>query len=276
MKKLEYKARGTSSKSKRNASNRKSNAKINVNKKRNNKSKKKIVIGIVIFVIVVVSITLLCTLPYFNISSIDIKGTNKYTKEEIIEKSGIKLNENIFICLVKGVSSRINDLPYIKSAHVKINLPSKLEINVTERESYFLAFDKDTNIFYKIDKLGYILEQGKIEEKTNQELLTYGFIFNDEVLGDNKLNNIDMSKIKVYENIKNEFEKSGINGSITKLNFENSLTTITLNDKLNVIFPNDTDIKYKMSFLKGIINNIGEDSVGEIDMTKEKPVFSRF
>ena len=72
------------------------------------------------------------------------------------------------------------------------------------------------------------------------------------------------------------FEKYQINGKITRLNFENSLTTITLNDKLNIVFLNDTDIDYKMSFLKSILEKIGEDSSGVINMTVSDPVYSSY
>ena len=54
------------------------------------------------------------------------------------------------------------------------------------------------------------------------------------------------------------------------------MTTITINDKLNIIFPNDTDLEYKMVFLKTILQSIAEDSVGVIDMTKTRPTYSSF
>ena len=73
-----------------------------------------------------------------------------------------------------------------------------------------------------------------------------------------------------------EFKKDEISGKITKVSFENSLTTITINDKLNIIFPNDTDLEYKMVFLKTILKSIAEDSVGVIDMTKTRPTYSSF
>ena len=73
-----------------------------------------------------------------------------------------------------------------------------------------------------------------------------------------------------------KFNENKINGNITKVSFENSLTTITINDKLNIIFPNDTDLEYKMVFLKTILQSIPEDSVGVIDMTKTRPTYSSF
>ena len=288
MKKLEYK--NSSASKKRSASskttNRKSetkttNEKKTVNKNSYYKSKKKtknvkLVIFIIIAVIIIAAIVLLFTLPVFKVESFTIEGTEKYTVDEIVEKSGLKVNENIFFQLLKGVSKNINELPYVDSASVKIIFPNKLDIKIKERTYYFFAFDKEKNKFYRIDKNGYIMDEANINDKQNDELLVYGFIFDNEVVFGTRLKDVDISKIVAYENIKNEFEKTNIEGSITKVNFENSLTTITLNDKLNVIFPNDDDVKYKMSFFKSILDKIGEDSVGVIDMTKDNPVFSSF
>lgn len=257
----------------KNKKNTKLKEKTNFNSK--SKRKTKVLITFLIIGFVGVSMYLLCTLPYFSVETININGTYKYTAEEIAEKGSLKKGRNIFVQMFKGISSSVTELPYVKSASVKINLPNKIEISVIERTPYFIAFDKDKNTFYKIDEEGYILEQVDINEKKD-ELLTYGFIFDDEVVFGRKLKEVDISKINIYANVKKEFENSNINGKITKVNFENSLTTITLNDKLNVIFPNDTDIKYKMSFFKSILEKIGEDSVGVIDMTKTDPVYSIF
>lgn len=244
-------------------------------KSKKTKKKNKVLLVILIFAFLCIGIYLLCTLPYFNINEIVIEGTSKYSVEEITEKGDLKKGRNIFIQLLKGVSKNVTELPYVKNAQVKIKLPDKIEISVKERTPYFIAFDKDTNKFFKIDEEGYILEKADITEKEN-ELLTYGFIFDEEVILGSRLKEVDISKIDIYMNIQEEFDNVNINGKITKVNFENSLTTITLNDKLNVIFPNDTDIKYKMSFFKSILEKIGEDSVGVIDMTKTDPVYSIF
>lgn len=250
----------------------------NVPKEKNYKKttkKNKVLIITLIIAFLGIGTYLLFTLPYFDITNIEIKGTSKYSTEEIAQKGNLSRGSNIFIQLLKGVSQNVTELPYVQSAKVKIKLPNKIEISIKERTSYFIAYDKDNNRFYKIDEEGYILEQTDITEKED-ELLAYGYIFDDEVVLGSRLKEVDISKIDIYMNIKKEFENSNINGKITKVNFENSLTTITLNDKLNVIFPNDTDIKYKMSFFKSILEKIGEDSVGVIDMTKTDPVYSIF
>ncbi len=248
----------------------------NSKKIKKNKKKNIILATFIIIAILILSCYLIFSLSAFDIKNIEVLGTSIYTNEEVIQKSNVKIGGNIFWQFLKGISKDINSMPYIKSAKIKIQLPDKVTIEVTQRTSKYFSFDKDKNKYYRIDDEGVILEEANIKDKIADEILVYGFIFDDEVTFATKLKDIDIDKIKVYENVDKEFKKSGINGSITKVNFENSLTTITINDKLNVVLPNDNDIKYNINFLKQIIAKIGEDSVGIIDMTKSNPTFSSF
>ena len=62
--------------------------------------------------------------------------------------------------------------------------------------------------------------------------------------------------------------------NITKVNFENSLTTLTLDGKLRVVFANNTDLDYKVTLLKEIIQKNGGITNGTINMSIDKPVYS--
>ena len=188
----------------------------------------------------------------------------------------ISLGKNIFIEFFSYNKENINKFPYLSDINLNIKLPNKIQLNVSERTSKYLAYDKEKNKFFKIDGEGYILEEGKIEEKTEDEMLVYGITFADEIIFGEKINEIDYSKILTYLNVKKEYDKSGIGMTITKVSFENSLTTLTLDDKLIVKFPNEIELEYKMNFLKGIIEKLPAESVGVIDMTKDKPIFSSF
>ena len=86
----------------------------------------------------------------------------------------------------------------------------------------------------------------------------------------------DNTLIEIYNNIKEMIQKYEIQGNITKVNFSTSLTTISLDDKLNITFSNDSNLEYKVSFLKGIINKNGNNLEGYIDMSIENPVYSKY
>ncbi len=248
------------------------------NKKKGKKKKFILIFTFLLIAFLICCIYLLFTLDIFNISKINVSGITKYTQDEIITSSKLNIGSNMFRQIFTSkFKENIKTLPFVDEVKFSITLPSIFNIEIKERTSKYFAFDKEHNTYYRIDKDGIILEKTSLENKTENELLVYGLAFDKDVKLGSKLNDIYMSKIQIYNNIYEEYEKSGLNGTITRVNFENSLTTITLNGKLNIIFPNDTDIKYKMSFLTSILKDkLGEDAEGMLDMTKTNPVYSNF
>ena len=235
------------------------------------------IITIFIFLLIIVAGSyLLLNLSTFNLMEVNLSETEKCTKEEVLEKTGIKIGKNIFTQYFTCNKTNASTLPYIESIKIKLVLPNKIDINVVERKGKYFVYNKDTNVFYSLSEDGYILEQVDINNKKKNEILVVGVTFDDEVNLGTKINDIDLSKIEVFKKVEKSFYNKKLKGTITKVSFEKSLTTITINDKLSVIFPNDMELDYKMSFLKGILAKIGEDSVGVIDMTKTNPTYSSF
>lgn len=252
---------------------------VKMNTLKRNKKRKRVIRIIVLFLILAIisaCIALLLTLSNFDIKEIVISGNEKYTSEEIIGASNVNYGSNVFLQLFKDNKNNIKQLPYIENVNVSIGFPNKIKISVTERTPKYFAFDKEKNKFYRLDLYGHILEESDINTKTKDEILTFGISFDEEVIVATSINEIDQGKLQSFEVIQEEYKKVGIVGNITKVNFENSLTTLTINDKLNVVFPNETNLKYNMIFLKEIMQNIAQDAVGIIDMTKSKPIFSNY
>lgn len=259
--------------------NTNTNVKSNQNElkaKKKKKSVSKVLVLVFLLGILISCIYLLLKHQTFNIIGFNLEGTEKYTAEEITEKLSIKLGENIFIQTFTCNKEKVAEFPYIETINFDLHLPNVLSIEIVERTPKYFAYDKEKNKFFKLDENGVILEESSVENKTESELLVYGITFDDEVVLGEKINEIDMSKILVFLEIKDEFERSNINRNVTKVNFENSLTTLTLNDKLNVIFPNNDDLTYKMALLSEILKSIGEDAVGSVDLTKTDPTYSSF
>lgn len=261
-----------------NSSSRTSNRKV-LKTPRETKRKKRIIKLVLFFLfisLIIAGIYLLLKHPTFNIRSFKLEGTEKYTIDDITNQLKLQTGKNIFTQTLKCDKKNISTLPYVERIKFKYNLPDELGIQIIERKSKYFAFDKEKNKYYKLDKDGYILEESTVDKKSEDELLLQGITFDNEVISGDKINDIDMSKILIFLEINNEFEKSKINRKITKVNFENSLTTLTLNDKLNVIFPNKDNLSYKMVMLGEILKSIGEDSGGVLDLTQTNPTYSSF
>jgi len=94
----------------------------------------------------VIVITLVFVAPRFSISEIDVGGYNFYTKNQIIEKSGLRVGQNGFAALrgrnvLKALSFRcdaaetavMSAYPYIKSVQITYIMPDKIRVDVEER-----------------------------------------------------------------------------------------------------------------------------------------------
>lgn len=281
MKKKEVKKKVKNSKTKKDNNNYKSKktksnnssekGKIVYKIKKRKKIKFLIVFLIISFVIIGISYLLFKT-PNFNIKNITIEGNDNISSEEILKNSQIKVGDNLFLSYFKIDKNKIKSYsPYIESVKTDLQLPDKFKIKIQKRISKYFAYDKEKNVYYKLDENGYIIELcDKVGMKTN-ELLVIGITFDNEVVLGEKINEIDYSKILMYNDIFKEYSKIFTN-KITKVSFENSLTTIYLEDRLQVILPNNTNLKYNLDMLKEIISAIG-DQKGVIDMTKNNPTF---
>ncbi|HHW21464.1 MAG TPA: FtsQ-type POTRA domain-containing protein [Clostridiaceae bacterium] len=105
--------------------------------------------------------------PIFNIREIEVYGSSKYPDDVIREASGIIIGENGFRQLSLKPESildlrlldseeRIKRLSYVKSCTVRLHLPDRVSIAITEREpaAYLVYFDN----YLVVDEQGYVLE----------------------------------------------------------------------------------------------------------------------
>ena len=222
--------------------------------------------------ILVVLVYLMFTLEMFNLKTIKIEGNEKYTDEEVLSKVNLNIGTNVFRQLFNTENI---DLPYISGRHYRYIFPNTIVIKVEERYPQYMAKDKNTQKYYKIDNEGYLLEECSLEDKKD-EILVEGFTFEENPDFGNLINEVYINKLDIYNQIKKQLENYEIAGEITKVNFSNSLTIIKLDDKLNIVFANDSNFGYKVSFLKGIIEQNGGIVEGTINMSVDNPVYSKY
>ena len=74
---------------------------------------------------------------FFKIETIEAEGLTHYTPEEVIQTTGIQLEDNLFRADDRKVSQALTDTyPYIESVQLASlrNLPSKLTLKITEAQ----------------------------------------------------------------------------------------------------------------------------------------------
>ena len=66
-------------------------------------------------------------------NNINIKGNNYISTDEIINVIDMDKIKSIFDCDISGIKNNIENMPFIKSAYIKIELPNQLHIQIIER-----------------------------------------------------------------------------------------------------------------------------------------------
>ena len=254
--------------------NNNSRKKKNSIKRVSKKKKLIVIISTTIIIVLITVISLLIYLPCFKLVNITVNGNNKVLIEQILQSSRLTLGKNIFISYFNIDKEIIKSIPYINNVNVKISNNDTINIEVTERESIYYAYDKEYNVYYKLDETGKVLEKFDTPEYRENELIVSGITFdNNHKIGTN-INNIDYNRLKTAKIIENEIINVIKDVKISKITLENELFKLKINDKLEVTFNSIDEIKYNVVFLNKMILEIGITD-GEVDFTKENPIFIR-
>lgn len=212
------------------------------------------------------------TEPKFNISKIKVKDNTRYTSEQIIESSQIKIGTNIFKVLNSRVIKNLDEYSYIYSVKLIKKFPSTLIIQTVERQITYLAYDKALDKYIRLDKEGVMLEiidKAIIEEG---QMLTFGILFPKEIKLKEKIPASEILKLKLYENVSEKYIKAEIDKNITSIKFEEKNIKIVLDYNLSVILE-EKDLEYDISNLQAILNEL-EGKSGVVDMTKPSPIYT--
>lgn len=209
----------------------------------------------------------------FDIKSIKIIGNTTYPQTEIDQKIVNIYNENIFCINKNKIKKSLNEYSYIYDVNLDRKLPNSLIINILERNKYYIAFNKETSEYIRLDKYGIILEKIDLNEKEDNEIVLFGINFEDEIVVSDSIKELELAKLKVYENISTKFIQKGITTKITSAEFTEDKVIITLGYNIRVIIKDDENLDYNTEFLISILKEV-ENKAGTIDMTKKNPTFS--
>lgn len=109
--------------------------------------------------VVAIVFIILANTVLFNCAEISVLGNDKYTEDEIIGRSGVKIGDNLLHINASDAQQNIIDsLAYIDDAKVKKSFPTKVSITVTEAEKQYCI--SDGGVTAVISRKGKIIEHG--------------------------------------------------------------------------------------------------------------------
>lgn len=217
-----------------------------------------------LFLFVLTSAVVLSLTVLFKISRVQVTGSSRYSAQQIIQASGIKTGDNLFLTKTGQASAKIKaQLPYLETAAVTRQLPSVISIRV-EEDSVYGAVEYGKK---------YIVagENGRALEITDK--LPAGCT----LLKGLPVRTAEAGKTIVYQNqnisgvfgpVMSALQKSGL-GKITSVDFSQSYRILVLYDnRVTIDLGMPSDLDYKLDFAKNILTNkIKNTEKGTLNMS---------
>lgn len=205
------------------------------NQRRKKNKRKKLIFRVSLCAIFLLAGIILALTMFFNISEITVTGDKVYSAEDITEKSGVNVGDNLIFISKKKINERVTtELPYVGAVKVKRRLPTKLELIITKTDAVYAVIE---NGYYTlIDETGKVLEKDLEYIGENIILLNMGEITSAE-LGTQICGESDIYLEKLVS-VRNAYKESGIDG----------ITAIDLSDIYDI----------KLTYQGRIILELGE------------------
>ncbi len=209
---------------------------------------------------------IICMALFLKIETIEVKGNERYTSEQIAEISGISVGQNLYAIDKKEARTLITtEYPYISEVVIRRTLPSTLVFKISEdKAEYYMEICGE--YFILSEKLR-VLEKTDIKPDTEENPLTF-------------IKLSDLKRVVVGEII--EFDKeiifdyvSGFIGILSANEISDHLTEIDISSKYNIYISyedrfeiylgDNSETDMKLTFARLMIENFEPDKKGEVD-----------
>ena len=139
---------------------------------RRKKANRRLIMLLALFFILIAGIIYFQS-PLSKVKEITVSGNHSYTSEQIVEKSGLSLEFNIWKVNRGEIEKKLEKIEEIENATVNVKLPNTVGIKVEEYDR--LAYISKGKSFYPVLENGHILWKKQIEEIPVNAPILIGF-----------------------------------------------------------------------------------------------------
>lgn len=223
------------------------------------------------FVLICTAIALALTL-FFRLRTMEVSGNQRYTREEILQASGLQEGDNLFLLNKYDAAARIRvALPYIESVQFRRKLPDGLSIAVTECTDpaavvqdgkAFLLCDNGTIV----DAVAVSGTEGRTEVK--------GLTLLDPTVGAAAQTAEEQSgTLASLLTLLTAMAQREMGGDVSLIDLSDpGQITLRYLERFDVCFPWDADYGYKLDYLAAVVERLEVNEVGTISMMQEGKV----
>lgn len=210
---------------------------------------------------------------FFRISDIEIKGAKKYSVQQIVASSGIKIGDNLVFVDKDAVARNISqNLPYLNDVIIEKVIPDKIIITVTESQP--IAAVRVNGEWWVIDQKAKVLEKTDDSDAVKKIEIS-GIAPTSMIIGQTmSVDPSEKTKLEYLINVLSAIQSTNISGHVSRLDVSNIANiNFRYSDRFNVIFGSGDNADYKVVLLTKIIDKLEPDDKGKINLSIDPPRF---
>ena len=239
-------------------------------KRRRRKGRYAFLLKIFSFAVGVIALIAALTM-FFKMEQIVITGNDRYSQEEVLLASGLKVGDNLYLMNKFAVKERIfSALPYVETVAIHRQLPDTLVIEL--KECHVAATLEGGDSLWL---LGLVDGKGKVLEEVGSPVQgcpsVMGLRLLEPSVGAAPRFREDMAeRAAALLSLLWEADQRHIIPEISYVDLtDETVLTFSYLDRFTVKLPWDADMNYKISSLIAVVQYLEENENGVIDLTAE-------
>lgn len=201
--------------------------------------------------------------PFFTITKININGNEDFPDEKVLSTIGLTENsKNIFAFNTLKAKKELLQSAYVKDVQFKRELPSTLNINITERSIKGYVPYMDSYLY--IDDEGRVLDCQKSFTKVLP--VVKGLDFSTFTLGE-KLATDNENAFEIVVELSRLMSSNDILDAVVRVDVSNTDEIHLYVRNVNVVFGTFDEAPWKISALNEILQKIDPSIPGTLDIS---------
>lgn len=220
------------------------------------------------FVVICAAIAVALTL-FFKVEDITVIGNERYSRQQIVDASGLQIEDNMFLMNKYRISDQITSaLPYIETVQIRRALPDGLVITVSECSA-------PAAVTYN-GKAWLLSTQCKVvDSKPSTAASQYAHVTGLTLTGAEIGMPITVAEESEYEaallqQLLPLLAKKEMLWQVQKIDLsDDALIQLRYLDRFDVTIRRDADLSYKLDYLLAVVERLEVNEKGRIDMTQD-------
>lgn len=239
---------------------------------------------------VLVALTMGATV-FFQVESVEVTGNSRYTRDEVVQATGIQVGDNLFHMNKYQIADRVlEELPYSKELSIRRRLPSTIVITMSEWEGVAVVQAPASGTVVEEEDAGgqtaplevagedwIISVNGKLLEPAGEDvrgILITGITPIMPRAGTKlALPQVEQPKLEGLLALMAELEKLEMMGQVSSIRLDSTQVVMRYMDRFNVEMPLNSDFNYKLRTLEAAVaemeKKLGGETTGTFDLTQE-------